>query len=121
MKNILKLFTLEVLSACLSGLVCQAAIDKKMTDEVNAAISAFKQSDRGMTKLFNDATGYVVFPSVGKGGLIVGGAHGKGLVYEQGKLIGATPIPALVLAPAMVFNEPRDEQHNDPSVYDDDF
>jgi lipid-binding SYLF domain-containing protein len=29
-----------------------------------------------------------VFPNVAKGGLIVGGAHGKGVVYEKGKVIG---------------------------------
>ena len=30
----------------------------------------------------------VVFPRVGKGGLVVGGAHGEGLVYEKEKLVG---------------------------------
>jgi lipid-binding SYLF domain-containing protein len=33
-----------------------------------------------------------VFPEVGKAGFIVGGAHGKGQVYEQGKVIGYTSI-----------------------------
>jgi lipid-binding SYLF domain-containing protein len=30
----------------------------------------------------------VIFPSVGKGGVIVGGAYGRGEVYEQGQLVG---------------------------------
>jgi len=34
--------------------------------------------------------GYAVFPSVGKGGLVVGAAHGDGRVYERGKYIGNT-------------------------------
>jgi len=46
----------------------------------------------GCAKWFDSAFGYAVFPSVGKAGFIVGGAHGKGQVYEQGKLIGYTTI-----------------------------
>jgi lipid-binding SYLF domain-containing protein len=36
---------------------------------------------------FSKAYGYAVYPSIGKGGLIVGGFHGNGLVYEGGKLV----------------------------------
>jgi len=32
--------------------------------------------------------GYTLFPTVGKGGLVVGGAYGRGVVYEQGRHIG---------------------------------
>jgi lipid-binding SYLF domain-containing protein len=56
--------------------------------EVMAAIDDFKQKDQTMAELFNAAHGYVVFPNVGKGGLVVGGASGRGEVYEQGTLIG---------------------------------
>lgn len=57
-------------------------------DEVQAAIAEFQQRDPTMTELFQAAHGYVVFPNVGKGGLVVGGASGRGEVYEQGQLIG---------------------------------
>ncbi|HTB67315.1 MAG TPA: lipid-binding SYLF domain-containing protein [Steroidobacteraceae bacterium] len=39
---------------------------------------------------FNDSYGYAIFPTIGKGGLIVGAAHGDGRVYEHGKFIGTT-------------------------------
>jgi lipid-binding SYLF domain-containing protein len=39
---------------------------------------------------FDSAHGYAVFPTVGKGGLGVGGSHGKGQVYQGGKVIGFT-------------------------------
>lgn len=39
---------------------------------------------------FGGAHAYAVFPSIGKGGLGVGGAHGKGQVYVGGKVIGFT-------------------------------
>ena len=39
---------------------------------------------------FRDAVGYAVFPTIGKGGVGIGGAYGKGRVYEQGKHVGNT-------------------------------
>ena len=56
------------------------------------------QSDSDTVKLFRNANqssgyfhqsyGYAVFPTIGKGGIGVGAAHGSGHVYEQGKRIG---------------------------------
>jgi lipid-binding SYLF domain-containing protein len=43
-----------------------------------------------VAKFFDDAHGYAVFPSIGKGGLGVGASHGKGQVYREGKVIGFT-------------------------------
>ena len=37
---------------------------------------------------FKTAYGYAVFPTIGKGGIGVGGAYGEGRVYEKGKYIG---------------------------------
>jgi lipid-binding SYLF domain-containing protein len=59
-----------------------------LAGDVHHAITAFKKKDSGMKKFFDSAWGYVVFPNVGKGGFIIGGAHGNGLVYEKGKLVG---------------------------------
>ena len=46
--------------------------------------------DAGITKMFQTAYGYALFPTIGKAGFVVGGAYGKGRVYEQGKYIGET-------------------------------
>jgi lipid-binding SYLF domain-containing protein len=43
-----------------------------------------------VAKFFDGAHGYAVFPSVGKGGLGIGGSHGKGQVYRGGEVIGFT-------------------------------
>ncbi len=37
---------------------------------------------------FDNAYGYAVFPTIGKVGLVVGGAYGKGRVYERGRFSG---------------------------------
>jgi lipid-binding SYLF domain-containing protein len=39
---------------------------------------------------FQNSYGYAVFPTIGKGGLVVGGAHGSGHVYVHGKYVGDT-------------------------------
>lgn len=56
--------------------------------ESQQAIESFQQTDSSLKQFFDSSAGYVVFPSVAKGGLIVGGAHGKGVVYAKGKAIG---------------------------------
>jgi lipid-binding SYLF domain-containing protein len=44
---------------------------------------------------FGSAYGYALFPTIGKGGLGIGGAHGKGQVYEGGKVTGFTSLTDL--------------------------
>ncbi len=46
--------------------------------------------DAGASNMFKSSYGYALFPTIGKAGFIVGGAYGKGRVYEQGKYIGDT-------------------------------
>jgi len=44
---------------------------------------------------FGKSYGYALFPTVGKGGIGIGGARGKGRVYEQGRYIGDTTLTQL--------------------------
>jgi lipid-binding SYLF domain-containing protein len=60
--------------------------------EVQTVREKFEEGDPGMQAWFREAYGYAVFPSIGKGGFWIGGAHGKGLVYEQGKLVGRSTL-----------------------------
>jgi len=57
-------------------------------------ISIFKKSGQS-GKFFQTAYGYAVFPTIGKAGIGVGGAFGKGRVYQQGKVIGETSMSQL--------------------------
>ena len=41
---------------------------------------------------FKTAYGYAVFPTVGKGGLVVGGAHGEGKVFVGDKHVGDSTV-----------------------------
>ena len=56
--------------------------------DAQSSLVHFKTTDPGLEAMLKSAYGYVIFPSVGKGGLGVGGSYGKGEVYEQGKFVG---------------------------------
>ena len=43
-------------------------------------------------KFFKSAYGYAVFPTIAKAGVGIGGAHGKGRVYEIGQHVGDTTV-----------------------------
>jgi len=56
--------------------------------KVEDAIAQARQQDPSLEKFFDTAAGYAVFPTVGKGAIGVGGAYGKGELYDAGSLIG---------------------------------
>ncbi len=59
---------------------------------VAKAILDLKKKDPGIDEFFDGAAGYAVFPKVGKGGIGIGGAHGKGLVIVNDKAIANTSL-----------------------------
>src|SRR5687768_2899086 len=61
---------------------------ESLRDSARAALSAMMAKDDTLDDVVNHAAGYVIFPNVGKGGLIVGGAQGRGEVFEKGNFIG---------------------------------
>ena len=87
---------LRILAALLvTTLVTPAqAFDPDINDpfqlDVQKAIIAIKKADPGIEAWFENAAGYAVFPSVGKGGFVIGGAYGKGLVLVDEKIVGYT-------------------------------
>ena len=52
------------------------------------AKASFLRADPSMENLFKHSAGYAIFPNIGKGGVGVGGAAGKGAVYEKGMPVG---------------------------------
>ena len=59
-----------------------------LTAQANEAIAIFKEKDPEIQQFFDKSYGYAVFPRIGKGAFWVGGAYGRGEVYEQGKMVG---------------------------------
>jgi lipid-binding SYLF domain-containing protein len=63
-------------------------------DEYTDTIDIFKKAGESGA-FFDKAYGYAVFPSIGKGAIIVGAAEGDGHVYAKGKHIGDTTMTQL--------------------------
>ena len=74
---------LHALMFCLVALPCGTA----WADEYQDTIKVFKDAGES-GGFFNKSYGYAVFPTVGKGGIGIGGAHGKGRVYAGGRHVG---------------------------------
>lgn len=60
-------------------------------DSYSDTIEVFKKSP-AVQPFFKNAYGVAVFPTVGKGGIGIGGAYGKGQVYRRGKITGTVSL-----------------------------
>jgi lipid-binding SYLF domain-containing protein len=58
-----------------------------LADQYSDTIDIFKQSPV-VQSFFDNCYGYAVFPTVGKGGFVVGGAYGTGQVYAESRVTG---------------------------------
>ncbi len=56
--------------------------------DADDALTAFKNANSELENLLSDAAGYVIFPNVGKGAWVLGGAAGNGVVYENNQIVG---------------------------------
>jgi lipid-binding SYLF domain-containing protein len=65
--------------------------------EAKDAVTTMKKTDPSLKKFFEQSVGYAVFPSVGKGGLVVGGAGGSGIVFQNGKAVGTTTLSQVTI------------------------
>jgi lipid-binding SYLF domain-containing protein len=76
--------------AIVSALFMQSAL----ASDYDATIAEFRKAI-GSQGLFETAYGFAVFPTIGKGGLVVGAAHGNGRVYRSGAVTGTTTVTQL--------------------------
>ncbi|APV50158.1 hypothetical protein BWI17_10965 [Betaproteobacteria bacterium GR16-43] len=80
--------------ATLAALLALAAPLASHADSYSDTVNLFKKAGQSAT-FFDTAYGYAVFPNIGKGGVGVGGAYGKGRVYAQGQYVGDTSMTQL--------------------------
>lgn len=88
---------LVIMAVLLISFRANAGWDANAEKSAQEAIAAFKAKDSKLQAFFDKARGYAVFPSVGKAGFGIGGAHGSGVVYKQGKAIGTTTLTQLTI------------------------
>jgi len=75
-----------------AALLVAAAVAVASDDaDYRKTIDMFKHAGESGS-FFHHCYGYAVFPTIGKGAFVVGGAYGKGRVYEHGKWVGNTSL-----------------------------
>ena len=72
-----------------AGALLMSCAATSWADDFTDTIQLFKEAGASQ-HFFDDSYGYAVFPGIGKGGFIVGGAHGNGRVYKAGAYVGDT-------------------------------
>jgi lipid-binding SYLF domain-containing protein len=65
-------------------------------DDYSNAIKVFKDSPV-VQPYFKNAYGYAIFPTIGKGGIGIGGAYGSGQVYVGDKVTGKTTVTQVTI------------------------
>ena len=72
-----------------------ASKTQSLHEAVQETIEVGKLRDPSLSRWFESAHGYAVFPGIGAGGFIIGGGHGSGEVYAEGKQIGTAKVTQL--------------------------
>ena len=62
-------------------------IGESLAGKYDKTIKVFKGAGES-SEFFEESYGYAVFPTIGKAGIGIGGAYGKGRVYANGKHLG---------------------------------
>ena len=74
-----------------------SAQDEQHRTRCDQTVALFKQHDPDLDKFFQGSVGYAIFPSVGKGAFIVGGAAGTGCLYQGGSIIGQAKLAQVTI------------------------
>lgn len=77
-------------------LTCSFLSVPSFAGDYEDTVKSFRAAEE-TSEFFSDAFAYVVFPTIGKGGIGIGGAHGAGRVYKQGSYVGDATVTQLTL------------------------
>jgi lipid-binding SYLF domain-containing protein len=73
-----------LLVGCATAPASRPERETLLTESVTA-LQRMRAEDPGVSALVQRGAGYTIFPRVTKGGLVVGGARGQGVLYERGR------------------------------------
>jgi len=79
--------TIALLAALFAGCATAPstrAEQQSLQTSARATLDAMIARDARIQGTVQNAPAYAVFPSIAKGGFLVGGAHGQGILYEHG-------------------------------------
>ena len=85
------LFALFMTVGCATAPRTQAE-RQSLVAESDATVASMSARDPSLRDLLDRSPGYAVYPNVGSAGAIVGGAYGRGVVFEDGEPVGFTEL-----------------------------
>lgn len=90
MKITSKIYTpiLAILVLLLAGCGSARNTGEDLISDAREEMNSIQQNHPQMAQEFQNAEAYAIFPNVGKGAYIIGGASGNGVVYQDGNVIG---------------------------------
>ncbi len=87
---------MSILKRFILGLLLVSAMQPVLADTYSGTLDVFESAPE-LAPFFRDAYAYVVFPVIGKGGIGIGGAFGKGRLYRQETYVGDVTVSKLTL------------------------
>ena len=95
MKHSLLVVAFTALALLVPGVAAAASTNESIDKEVKAGLSALYEKEPGAKALGDKAKAILMFPTVKKAGLIVGGQYGEGALLKKGKTVGYYTTTAL--------------------------
>lgn len=91
----MKFFAMVVILTLAGQSLAQTKDDHKIMKDAEEAKAMLTSNSADLNMFFANAEGYVIFPNVGEGALLVGAASGNGVLYEKDKAVGMANLKKL--------------------------
>jgi len=88
--NIQKIIAVFFILFAVSANAQTESWDPELEEKAEHAISEMTIKNVYIESYMEESYAYAVYPSIGKGAIVIGGAHGRGLVYQKGNIVGET-------------------------------
>ncbi|MDT0642227.1 lipid-binding SYLF domain-containing protein [Zunongwangia sp. F363] len=98
MKTIAKKLSIPMLFLMVLGITgcgSMSTSPDKLVNDAQKAQEAMIEAQPDLQEMFQTSAGYAIFPNVGKGAYILGGASGNGVLYDNGTVEGYTEMKQL--------------------------
>jgi lipid-binding SYLF domain-containing protein len=86
-RAIVVMVLMSLVAGCSTGSVSKEERDT-LVKQAQASRQEWNKVDPQFEAFAKKSYGYAFFPEITKGGFVVGGAHGQGVVYEKGQHVG---------------------------------
>lgn len=93
--KVLKSITVVAMMLIVSLASAQTKKERKITSDAVQAKKVLLVKNPKLDTLFKNSVGYAIFPNVGKGGFILGGSMGNGVLVENKMLVGLVDLKTL--------------------------